>query len=325
MSILWTGSEDTDFPVEIGNPQVNTSTARSGYCRVGIQAQPIWLRSATFSGGAITSFWLSFITNADGAATAYIGVIKNTADHKGIYFGISGTSGNAAKAAVYKWDGTTETKLYEEAGYSIPMWTNTKIDVQITDYGATADIRVYIGGSANAVISQDNVDISISAVSDLDAVCLMPHGNNAYASEIIVADEDTRTFSLVTIYPTGAGDTEEWDGAYSDVDEYTISDADIAYTNVVDENFQTQMSNLPSGSFAVKAVHMSMRACKSADATPTGIHLGVRSGSSDDHAAASTMQTYWYTYKREMATNPITSAVWSQGEIDALQLSLRSD
>jgi hypothetical protein len=98
----------------------------------------------------------------------------------------------------------------------------------------------------------------------------------------------------------------------------------VIYTNAVDQIFQANLSALPTGTFTIKMVRDVVRACKTADATPTGIKLGVRTNSTDNHGSSQTVNTAWNAYERLMEQNPVTVSDWTQAEIDALQLSLES-
>lgn len=325
MSILWCGGEDIDFPNGVAVAAMGTQAGhyRSGYARgfISMQNRPTIYTNA-FLGGAITSGWLSvqsFWSAITGSGR--IGLIKVSSAPKGVYIGFSAVSGSYLRLAIYKYDGTTWTAVVSEAGYSYLTSSLTKIDLQISNFGASAHVRLYLNGSEIATIDSD-ADLSISGISDLDGMQLSATPNNTIdMSEIIVADEDTRTFGLVTLPPNQAGSTNEWDGTYADVDELSQNDADVVYTNVVDEIFQCGLSALPSGSFSIKAVRDVVRACKTADATPTGIKLGVRTNGENNHGSSQTLNTAWNTYERLMGQNPVTSDHWTQGEIDALQHS----
>jgi hypothetical protein len=299
------------------------STYRSGYARGSIAAQnKLTSRSKAFEGGAVTSCWLSFRQSVYSGACVvakYIGVIKESSGNKGVYLGISAVSGNYGKVNVYKYDGTTWTSVAAEAGYSFRGLLN-KLDLQIANFGASAHIHVYLDGQESPIIDAD-VDLSISGVANLDAACIPDTTTVCFYTEIMVADEDTRTFSLVTLAPNAPGDTTEWGGAYTDIDELLCNDADVVYANVVNNIFQCGLTNLPAGSFSVKATKDEIRACKTADATPTGIKLGVRTNGENNHGSSQTVNTAWNTYERLMGQNPVTSDYWTQGEIDALQHS----
>ena len=130
---------------------------------------------------------------------------------------------------------------------------------------------------------------------------------------------------LVTNYPNAAGDAlTNFTGAYTTVDEITKDDSDLANSNTNDGTALYNLFPTPSGSFGVKAVGISARATKSSDSTPTKIALGVKSAGSTDDGSDQALTVAWATYQRLMTTNPLTTAVWTTAEIDALQLQLKA-
>ena len=326
MAILWCGGEDIDFKaLSIYGTSTSSSNMRSGYARLSLNIQtgaPQFGVSNPFPSGNVLSAWLSFrikVAMMD-ANIRLCGLGSSSYTSRGIFVASSSTT---TKLALKKYDGTTLTELAAEAGTSLTKTGIHKIDMQIIDYGDSATVNVYCNG--NLVITYTG-DITVSGISSLDCVQL---GNSAlvtsyYLSEIIVSDTDSRNMSLVTNYPSAAGDSNSWTGGYTDIDETTINDADVVYDNTVGHQALFGLSDLPAGSFSVLAVKEAIRACKSSDSTPTSINLGVKSGGTVNVNDNHSLSTSWETKERYMSTNPVTGNPFTTSEVDSLQLALEA-
>ncbi len=332
MGSLWIGGEDICFPNgAAGNYYSSGGAYRTDYARCSIYA-PSWetglMKSTTFPGGAITSGWIGCrLYVSVGSAGAINGIIGLglSGTNKGIFIGIDAS--NPPKLTLAKWDGSTLTVL---ATATATMSFNAihKIDLNLITYSASGRIVVYC--DATSVIDYSG-DVTISGVSNFDSVFLSNTaaanwGNEkAHISEIVVADADTRTGSVVTHASNGAGDGNSWTGGYTDIDELLVNDVDQIYDNVVDHDFQCALSDCPSGSFSVKGLMIFARAQKTADATPTKLKIGIKSdGAVNVDAGSSLTNLTWETKARLMAVNPITGTAWNTDLLNALQLDLRA-
>ena len=325
MEVLWCGSEDIHFLTFTGcDVTTGSSYFRSSYsrCAINIISESAAAKSTTFPGGAITSGWLTFQAQCDAwqPNSRPCGFGQSSTAKSGLYVGTSSSSGS--KVALIKYDGTTAIILASESGNSLVGGSQYKIDLEVINYGATATVNVYI--NQNLVITYTG-NVAVSGVTNLDSVFLSTRaGSDIRVSEIIVADEDTRTMSLRTRYPTADGTTHDMTGAYSDVDEITINDADVIYTNTADKDQQCEISDLPAGTFAVLATKIAVRACKSEDASIDKIKLGYLSDGTVAVGSAQSLTTSWDTYEEIFATNPVTLSAWLQSEQNALQVNVRS-
>lgn len=326
MTILWCGAEDIDFPV---NTPTQDWSDRTGYSRTTINlyyGPSGYARSTLFPGGGVTTVWLSFrqINNPQSAVQLIAGLGDSDYHPRGIWLSSSAASDSCA--ALYKYNGTTWTELVAETGTALTGGWH-KWDIFIDDYdpgGASRTVTAYRDG---VLILTYTGDLSMTGVTHFDCVHLGYTPNaSVRVTEFIVADEDTRSFSLVTLYPNAAGDANAWTGAYTDIDEVATSDADLAYSNTGDQDMQMKVSGLPTGVFSVKAVMASARAYRDAGSTPDGLALGIRNGvgGSLDYGSKQTLTTAWTTYNRLMTVNPLTTGAWTPAEVEAVQLNLRA-
>ncbi len=324
MAVLWCGGEDLDFQ-QGSLPSVSTNSAffRSGYarCAVGLPAAGNAMKGNQFPGGAVTTAWMSFRMWCYGWGTSNkIGGFGQFSSYNGLFVGVA--SSNAHRIALYKFNGTTLTSLAAESGTSLIDQQLQRFDIQVTNYGATATVNVYVDG---LLVITYSGDVTVSGMTGMDCTIFGPWGPNwVFVSEVVVADEDTRTFSLVTMAPNAAGGTDNWTGAYTNCNPVTINDASAVYTNTASELEEFNLLDLPSGTFGIKAVKISARAAISAGATADKIELGYGTNSSLSLGSAVSVTTAWACYERLDTQNPVTSAQWQQTEMNPLQLAMES-
>lgn len=315
MGIIWCGGEDIDFPIGV-KPLTNTSDYRSEYARCSLYGGNF---ATSNSFATITSGWFSFHARTSSGTTSSFDCLM-----AGITIG-----GSADGFWIRKSSGKVELRnivsgvnsiIATEEGTSLVTAGINKFDMQFV-YGESGSIKVYLD---TVLVIDYSGDTRISAASGFSSVSV--HGHSASSSgslsELIVADEDTRLMSLVTLAPNGAGDVNDFTGAYTDVDETSIDRADTIHTATAGDVFTCALSDLPSGSFAVKAVNV---VADAVDASAgLDLKLGVRSGATTSTGTAIPLSGAWETKSRLMNTNPVTSAAWTPTEVDALQLAIET-
>jgi hypothetical protein len=316
MAVLWCGGEISSWQ-SAGN-MATGNTGRAGYSRAWC-ASNVGFQFTTPIASPLTSGWFSFRGNGGWQGNLHDHGIgrSNVASGYGYYIG-GGSVGN--KVALYKYDGSW-TRLVEESGTSYASSTFVKFDLQLINYGASGTINVYASG---ALVCTYSGNLSLAGVDGFDCFVNTNIATQVYMNELIIADQDTRLFSVVTHYPNGAGDTNDWTGAgYTAIDEYNADDGDVVYSDVPGQNFQAALSNLPAGNFVVKAVKVEARMSRS----PTGVanaRLGVKTNSAVDVGGDIPLDTAWTHKERLMVLNPVTGTTWTQAEIDALQLNVQA-
>lgn len=325
MPVLDCFGEDIDFPngssvsVDLSGGSFIAGYGRCGIC-AAVAASTI--KSTLFPGGAVSSCWFSFRAGNPGVISTALGLpgIFNSSADKGIMLGV----GADTTLHLYSADlGTsTFTLLASESSPSYTGSVTHRIDINIQNYGAAATVTVYLDG-VSRIAYTGNISFG-GTVTSVDSVWIRSGNQLVYVSEMIVADEDSRTMSLVTLAPSAAGTTDTWTGVYTDVNETTINDANTVYVDADVQDEQFNLNNLPAGVFQIRAVKGSMRGTKTGGATATKVGVGINSGGTVDAGTLQNMTTGWVTYERLMLVNPVTGVAFTLSEINSLQSNLRS-
>lgn len=324
--ILWAGGEDIDFPN--GTAINNTVGNRTGYGRLSVVPATSGLSySTSFPSGPVTSLWLSARAEIGGGLSGFLNKfvgLSRQGTSSIIMIGSSSTT-DVYKVAIWKYDGTTWTALASEPGASFGITIPHKFDIQIINYGAGGTVNVFIDGQASPIVSYTG-NLLAGAATDLNRVVIGRNTTGSFYasySEFIVSDSDTRAMSLVTLAPNAAGDLNQWTGAYTDIDENTLNDADNVSNTTSGNNFQCNLSALPSTGFSVAGVKVAARALTSGGGV-SSIAIGVKTNSTISVPAATAQSAVWATSETYYQTNPVTSAVWTPAEINALQINLQT-
>lgn len=328
MAILWCGGEDIDFPNSA--PVVSstiTSRYRSTYARCAIQSASgsTFSGSNSFSGGAITSAWLSaqvYYNDSGTTGNRFVGLINvGSGNGSGIWFGQSSSSDN--KMAIFKYDGTTLTQLALGATGVFNTTTQPfKWDLQVISYGSSSTVNLYWSGNLYCSYTGST---AISGVSNLDGVGIWAlSGNSAGMSELIVSDTDTRAMNLMTMAPTSTGTTASWTGVVGNVNPVTINDGNSVFTNTVAQDEQFHLTTPASGTFSIPFVRIAARCANTTGATATQVALGFNSGGTVVVGSNNSLITSFKLVESVYTQNPVSSAAWTQSDLTSLQVDLRS-
>ncbi len=330
MSILWCGGEDIDFTTTGTGQGVDTTSTkfRPTYARCAVTSPNVNnsnSRTAPFPAGSVTSAWLTVRIFNGAQATSFKNIGFRDSSTGGCL--ILGTnSSTATKLALYKYDGTTATQLAAESGTSLSNGAVDWLVMQVSNYGASSIVNVWVNGILVITFSGD---CTVSSATSVNSVILC--GNTTFqnrVSEIIVADVDVRSFvGLMTLALTGAGTTNSWTNpTFSNINGTTFSDANPTSSNTTAQDNEYNVTDLPSGTFQVLAVKSTMRAAVSSSPAVTQIKMGYKNGASVGFGtgAAKTPGVAYGTFEQLDLTDPTTSAAWLQADINGLQLDYQS-
>lgn len=201
----------------------------------------------------------------------------------------------------------------------------TTYDFRLKIDATTGFIRVYHAGTLVASFTGD----TSSTTNLVDRIQLKNFACTFNYMELIVADEPTINWRLQTLTPTASGFYSEWTGSYTAIDDTTLNDADFITINTTNARFLCDVTDYYAAgmtSMETKAIIIASRQLITVDSTPTAIKHMLRSNSTD-YATASlgvTVDGSFYNKQTIFATNPTTGVKWTNAEVNALQIGVKT-
>ena len=344
MAILWAGTEDLDF--QQGTPAVASldfGTYDSDYVRESVAISNLGnpTQSDVFPGGPVLTAWLTgkyYLSTLYGythpgwpiLGLGYHGANVSLGLGSG---GIKDGSGDSQRAALLFYNTLYgPVSIAEESGHSLIVNRLQRLDMQIFDWG---------GGLAQAKLWIDRVqvlDVSLVGVTGItgaptgfDCVVAGPHQlafgfQGLKISQVIVAESDTRLMELNTQTENTFGDTDDWAGSYTDVNELVIDDATTIRTNTDAKDEQFRLSTPVPGDYQIVARRIVARSSRVDGSSVTKENLGWHApgGSTAFGGSPQTVIPSWDLIGRIDEVNPLTGLPWTQAELLSIQLNVRS-
>lgn len=313
MAVLFAGTELEAFvrsdtsTIEMNNGYDSAyvrSGIRIGYATSGGDALTKYMDTASFA--ATSNFWIHFECYA-------------TSDNWGSgrkileCYNASGTAlfrvvGNAASSLRGEyWDGSAWT-VVGTAG-SVPANARNTYDIQVKG-GSSGTFKCYVNTGASPAASGD---ASMTLVADITKIRFwnsVSEGAYAcYLSQVIVADEPTLFYKLMSRPPAADGANTAWLGGYGDVSEYTVDDNAYISSSTADE-VETFTHSSMSLSGTVKAVVATARATY-VSGGPTKMQACIRKSGTNYFGSTITLSTGFEPYVAVFNTDPATSTTWT--------------
>jgi hypothetical protein len=326
MTILWVGMEDIDFQQTLVFSW-STTPQRSGYDRgkwneAGSAGAYLWGNNWSATSA---DFWFSFWwTNNTGGFNSNANWIKFK-DAGGLDRLLLQWTSTPGVLSLYKQNAAaTQTLISSQSAAINTTGALRKIDVHVV-YSGSGSVTLYESGVQIATWSGS---LTTDAITALQSAYVSPGGSGTInMSEMIVADTDTRTMSVVSLTSSTAGATQAWTGTASNVNQNSVvNDANYIYSDTATQIQEYKPGALPSGTFTVAAVVMSVRALKGASG-PQNLQMVNRVGSTDyTPLSAFSPSGSFANTQSIIATNPATSVAWTTSDIDAtnFQYGLKS-
>lgn len=335
MTILYAGGEDISFTL-IGGANGNITNYRSGFGRIGLMANANsgtadppaarWV-SPTFT--ATSTLWIhAAIYQALGSSTAnQQGLIVRSPD--GVSRVLVRQTATAGQLKVSSRNAAgTITDLGSPASTNLPTGqggasTLTLFDLFI-NYTSAGGVTLYLNGIPVITYSGDPRTDSATQLNQVEFANLGLSAGGVTAtetswSEIIMADQDTRSMALVTMAPQASGNTQAWTpNTLANINKTTASDSTFISTTTNNTLSQwTQPTTLPTGVWNVLAMVQNARVQASVTG-PQHFDWSCRTGGSDYLAGTSQAPPSgggFQNFQRIWATNPRTSAAWTTTDI----------
>lgn len=217
-------------------------------------------------------------------------------------------------------EGGTETLLGTSSIFSSGTSDINSLQVEI-DYSATGKIQIYFN---NVSLFLYEGDVTTNSVTELAAFKVKsPSSGYAYLSEVIVSTTDTRAMRLKTLVPNAAGDTNDWTGAYTDINGVTPAPTSVVTSDMSGQVFTANLGDLTASTEVVEAVSIATHAVRGEDLTG-GVELGVRTDGTNAFVAPVELDILPTSQYALFPANPVTEEAWTRDEVNALQVALRS-
>lgn len=324
MSVLFMGGEMSSFvpsAAEVYERTGSAGTWNSSFARCFLSTDDgtTYAESADFGTG--TDLWLHMDMQVytlgsgsgstvrfhwmDGGGTAKIRLVQ-------IY------SSNTLRAEY--WNGSAWTSA---GSATVNMISRQTIDMNVVCNSATGSIKVYVAGTLR--INSGSIDLS--GITALGKIRILGVTNsirmNTYASQVIVADEPTIGWRLLTRYVNGAGADSAWTGAYTDIDEITYNDADFILSGTNNQVSTFTQTGPSITGYTVRAVGVAARARRGASG-PQNLQLALRSSGTTYFSSSKALDLGYGAFLHVWDQNPATTADWINTAIDTLQPGVKS-
>jgi hypothetical protein len=320
------GGEDIDFNQVGSGLSIDSAggTFRSTYARCSLKCNNIpgayWIASRPFTQTNVNTLWqgAQTIGNNPGGATNYIH--WGLADASGIpRLEIRGSGGGSGGVFFFcKLDSVgTITQLGSTFFVPYSVTSLDKWDVFV-NYSTTGSFSLYFNYNLIFTYSGDLTTNGVTSVQYIMLGCANAgnSGVNAWWSEVIVSDSDTRGMAgLVTLPPVANGNTHNFDvgtPAASNVNEILINDATFDGATTVGMIDQYTIGTLPAGSWQIVSVGIDARAERANFGGPLSLAGGVRSNGGDYWGNSLLLtNTFQNGYVTQFAVDPSTGVPWA--------------
>ncbi len=205
--------------------------------------------------------------------------------------------------------------------------TLNKLTLKVVLHASTGEITAWVGNVQVATFTGDT--IGDTGATGLDTVTLRSNDDaanqDAYWSEVIVADEQTINMRVATLVPNGDGNQVDWVNGFAAVDEIAVSAEDTIQSASANEvELMTLTNYAGSTDLVVRTVFVSAKAIRGASG-PQNLQLAVREGVTDGFSANKALTEVYTTFKNSFTTNPDTGpAAWDLTELDTMEAGVKS-
>jgi hypothetical protein len=304
-----------------GNPPQYDSAFVRGY--IACPSETAYAQTPQFS--ALTTCW----THVHIGVENYSGT---SAGHKFMaWLNGSGTEvvrlthtkglGAAEAITIDYWNGSAWVTADTE---TMSMTTIQHLDIKIVCNSASGVLEVYNNGTLRLSAAPDLSTIASIRRMRVYGTSVAGIGFDTYFSQVGIRDVSTIGCRFMTRYPSGAGATSSWTGAYTDIDELVNSDADFILSSTNDQISTFAQTGPTITGYTVSAVGVYVRA-KRGSSGPANIRPVLRVSGTDYDSGSNQSLTEGYTAVGTIwETNPATTAAWLNTAIDALQPGVRA-
>jgi hypothetical protein len=320
------GGEDSEFSSSGTTSVTTTSTFyRSTYARCALVSSQTGTTPTTNgwwgSWSAMSTFYVAArVYLAPFTVGGFTSVQNVILFRDGIVNRLMVRSSASNQWVLSKQDASGTVTVLQTSSDTISTLASQRIDIYV-NYGTSGTFQMYVGGSLVLNYSGDLTTNSATALSGVGFNCPNNQSGtgNAYWSEIIVADSDTRGWSLATLPVNASGNTQAWSGANTDINESTLNDSTAISTTSASQVSEWTVSPASTigSTTGIISVHVSARAAKGGSG-PANLQAMVRTGSTDYTSSnLSSISTVLGCLQSAWLTNPNTGVAWTGSDLTA--------
>jgi hypothetical protein len=213
------------------------------------------------------------------------------------------------------------------------VWTNLGSSFTVTNVLSTIDIhlvansasgsgKVYVSGTQRSSGTAD-----LSAIAGVAKIRLNGKTTSIPAtcrfSQVIVADESTIGWRLITVPATGAGATNDMIGGYTEIDEIVYSDADFINSATANQvELFSHSTAIPAG-YSVRGFAVTARA-KCGTGGPQNLQLALRSGGTTYFSSTKALDAGYGAFFAVWEDDPATTADFTTSAVALAQFGVKS-
>jgi hypothetical protein len=187
---------------------------------------------------------------------------------------------------------------------------------------ASGYLRLYSAGS----LILDSGVIDLSAISNVVKLRWYgpPSTNSFGVSEVTVTTVSPIGWRVGTLYPNGAGTTNTFDsGTYPDVAETVYSDTTGLISGTANQLATFNCNDLAPGGYVIKGLSVNVRAKR--DTTgPQNMQIAIRTHATNYFSPTIALDVGYGSYCYVWETNPNTGIAWTEAEIAAVEIGVKS-
>jgi len=205
-----------------------------------------------------------------------------------------------------------------------------RFDVHLSLDNVTGVFEIYLDGVLEATFTGDTIR---TASTTFDAasyrnIAVSSTSNTTVWSAMFASTTDSKVIDYQQLLPNANGTATSWTGDFNNINSGVVGQLDdiggIRTTaSAQAEQFGVTNTNVALAGRTVVAVGVSGRGFKG-QTGPTNLEVGVRSGTTDSWATPFALDTVGKPTHAIFATNPDTASDWTLGEVDTMEIGVRS-
>jgi hypothetical protein len=212
------------------------------------------------------------------------------------------------------WNGST---FVNTGGlFTLPAQSRVMLDLNVNF--ATGRFDLYLGGVL--LTGGSGWAGTAGFTGSFVAVCNLDNGvGGVYVTELILADEDTRGFNVVTVPALAVGALTAWTGTASDINEIVLNDTNSISSGTTGDLESFTIATPSISNIGIRAVAIGFRGSNSGGA-PTRVEGLLRLGGTNFFSALVDPGAALVGRSIVFDTNPQTSSRFVIGDITAANL-----